>query len=265
MVIKFFTVALLLLPLIANTQSQFGFGFAYGIGGLISSEQIVQSPQNTFFGSMKLSGQLRMDFFFSKKKFIYEFGAEHNNFYFSASDNSKNILFFPELTDGKGTKISSGGRVNAVNISMGRTFKLNQYSLEPFVGITYMKFREEFYNSWGISLNELDSNNQVIWEWQFSEYGLPNYQNNLHGFGINLKVRNSYFISKRIALKLDFVYTQGLFKIINKSYRTYFIHNFEPVSNATYYNELFSRGSHLQLLFGVKYCFKEDKTVYNIK
>ncbi len=244
----------LVITLTTIAQGQFGLGLNFGAGGILTKTFAVQSPQNTFTALPYVKGgQLKVNLFYIGKKNFFEAAFEKNNFFLSAQDKSKNVLFFPELNDGRGASINNGGIGFTYSISYGRIVNLNKWRFSIAASAFLLQLRQDYENYGGIALGDLDSNSNYLWQWRFTEWGEPTYHNKLRSVGLGVSPKLGYRIIKGLYINLEAEMMFGFNKVIEKNYRTQFISSLEPEKNIFYDNSIFSRGSSIKILMGISY------------
>lgn len=260
MVIKYlFFINIILL---SNTsQSQIGFGMYLGVSNLFSKNIILESPKNTFKNTFSFAfPNLVLNTFYVQKKNIYEIQYENNHYSLSISDNSKNTIFFPELRNGKGSEIKSGGVANTFSFSYGRNIIQNKLTLSTSISCFLSKHKPQYYNIGGIITGQLDSLGNELWEWSIIENSTPIYSNNLITFGIGLNTKLQYEISRKVNFQFKLEFNRGFVDIIEKSFETKFISYNEPEKNKIYHNSIITKGTNFKLLFGINYILNKKSS-----
>ena len=242
------------------SQSQIGVGISSGVGALLTHQVHIESPNNTFHNAVDIvAPQLSIEFLFKRNNSVFGLATEKNNYIFVGRDNSRNILFFPELDDGRGSSIHNAG--SATTITFFYSFEKTWGRVIGAFGpqIYFSKFQQDFENIGGTSESVLDTNFLPIWTHSFREWGDPTYSKGLQTFGIGVCPEISFRLFKGLYIKLSVEYNQGFSTIITKSYKTEFWSTTEPWKNAIYYNTLGSRGSNFKVMYGLHYRFELKK------
>ena len=238
-------------------QTQLGVTVAYGPGGMFTKKKSIESPKDTFrHYPYFLNPQWHVDFTIKDEVNQISVSLQQNNYGMSAFDRSKNILFFPELDNGRGTGTIGGGGAKSISIWYGRHLTKKNWTFALYVGAFAAQFDAEFKSVWGLILNELDSNDAPIWEWKFIPKSDIVYFNNLRTYGLGIKPAISYNFKNGFSINGIVEFNKGFVKIMEQSYQTDFYSVLEPEKNAVYQNSISSSGTNLQILIGVSYFFK---------
>jgi hypothetical protein len=238
-------------------QNQFGFGVSTGIGSLISKTELNESPKQTFRAPINFFSNIQFKFesFYSvKQKYLFDLNVEFSNYTFTANDRSINVLFFPELRDGRGSFMIAGGRANTLTLSAGKMYNFNKFHLVFSANVFIAKLKKQFYNLAGIKIKYFKSG-VVQYIWQVMPFSEPNYYNNLLTFGVGFKPQLFYDIGDKIKFKFSAEINKGFFRLIDQTFRTQFISYVEPEKNAIYYNSIVTKGSNLKFYLGLSYFF----------
>lgn len=238
------------------SQTQFGIKFAYGPGGMFTKKTSIESPPHTFrHHPYFFNPQFHVDLSLRDEVNQISVSFQSNNFSMAAWDRSKNILFFPELNNSRGTGIIAGGSARTISIWYGRIISKKNWSFTLSAGVFTSKYDDEFQPVWGFSTNELDSNMTLLWEWKFVPKSNAAYSKNLLSYGVGIKPELAYNFKNGFSLNGIVEFNKGLVKVLEQSYQTDFYSSIEPEKNATYVNTIKSYGSNLQILLGVSYSF----------
>ncbi len=260
MVINKIKIAILVCIAPMVSQGQLSLGISSGIRMSFSKIILENSPKNTFRIAHQVTfPNMSIQLNYNHNKNIYGFDFERNNVFLSAADRSKNILFFPDLENGRGTILNNGGRAITLNIKYGRQFTKNKWNFNLMGQVFYSKFQDHFETGWGVLAGELDSAGNKKHEWSFLEWGDVRYYNNLQTFGLGLKLEIEYNVFHNFYLSLSNEVNKGFFKVMEKDYRTSFWSIDEPEKNATYFNSTAHFGSNYKCFIGLKYVFKKKQ------
>jgi len=239
------------------SQTQLGVTVSYGPGGMFTKKKSIESPKGTFrHYPYLLNPQWHLDFTIKDEVNQISVSLQQNNYSMSAFDRSKNILFFPELDNSRGTGTIGGGGAKSISIWYGRHLTKNYLTFSLSLGAFAAQFDAEYKSAWGISLNELDSNSAPIWEWRFFPKSDIVYFNNLWTFGLGVKPAISYNFKNGLSINGILEFNKGFVKIMEQTYQTDFYSVIEPEKNAVYQNSISSSGTNLQILIGVSYFYK---------
>jgi hypothetical protein len=242
---------------IVRSQTQLGITVAYGSGGMFTKKKNIESPKGTFrHYPYFLNPQWHLDFTIRDEVNQISISLQQNNYSMAAFDRSKNILFFPELDNSRGTGTIGGGGAKSISIWYGRHLTKKNWTFALSVGVFAAQFDAEFKSTWGLILNELDSNSLPMWEWKFFPKSDIVYFNNLWTYGLGVKPAISYNFKKGLSINGTVEFNKGFVKIMEQSYQTDFYSAIEPEKNAVYQNSISSSGTNLQIVVGVSYFYK---------
>lgn len=262
--IKKLFIFFLLVILSSESQGQFDLGISTGVRTSFGKVTEESSPENTFrFNNTVSFPNMNIQLNYVLNKNIIGLDFERNNLFVSGADNSKNVLFFPELKDGRGVIINNGGRAITFNLKYGRQFSRNKWNFNLIGQLFYSKFQAHFDNTWGGGAGSLDSLGNKEWEWLFTEWGDVRYYNNLQTFGLGFKVEIEYNIFHNFFLTLSNEVNKGLLKVMEKDYQTSFWSIPEPSKNVTYLNRTAYYGSNYKCFIGLKYRFNKKQASSN--
>lgn len=255
MVIRIIFILVLSYSQLGISQNQFGFGISTGVGSLISKTELNESPQHTFRAPLNFFAgiQLKFETFYCvKQNYIFDVNFEFSNFTFTANDRSLNVLFYPELRDGKGFSMIAGGKAKTLTLSAGKMYSFNKLHLVFSANVFIAKFNKQFYNLVG-GKETATTNGVVKHIWEVLPYTEPTYYNNLLTFGVGFKPQLFYDVGSKMKLKFSVEINKGFNRLIDQAFRTQFISYVEPEKNAVYYNSVVTKGSNLKFYVGLVY------------